>query len=243
MPVTGPPRSNAASTIAARRLGSRSARPRPDDGFELRADGRLQMMLFGAIAPARIRTTARVDRAFALRSFEFLLDRGNGPIEVRGALDGRRIRPDRHDQGRNDDGEPRAAGDAAADGEPGTPAGERRPRAGRPSSLDALRPYPASQRRGRRGRWKTRAHSDSQRHAVRFMQRVMVPAFRVELDFAGLRTTSWITDTGEVLREGESGRAHHGSRERAAGPGDVGERAHGSPGRCSGDARHEGEDR
>jgi transglutaminase-like putative cysteine protease len=33
------------------------------------------------------------------------------------------------------------------------------------------------------------------------MQRVMVPAFRVELDFAGLRTTSWVTDTGEVLRE------------------------------------------
>jgi transglutaminase-like putative cysteine protease len=28
-----------------------------------------------------------------------------------------------------------------------------------------------------------------------------VPAFRVELSFAGLRTTSWVTDTGEVVRE------------------------------------------
>jgi transglutaminase-like putative cysteine protease len=28
-----------------------------------------------------------------------------------------------------------------------------------------------------------------------------IPAFKVEMEFAGLRTTSWITDTGEVLRE------------------------------------------
>ena len=28
-----------------------------------------------------------------------------------------------------------------------------------------------------------------------------IPAFRVEMQFAGLRTTSWITDTGEVVRE------------------------------------------
>ena len=28
-----------------------------------------------------------------------------------------------------------------------------------------------------------------------------MPAFRVEMEFAGLRTTSWVTDTGEVIRE------------------------------------------
>ena len=38
-----------------------------DDGFELQEDGRLQMTLFGAVAPVRIRTTARVDRAFVLQ--------------------------------------------------------------------------------------------------------------------------------------------------------------------------------
>ena len=27
------------------------------------------------------------------------------------------------------------------------------------------------------------------------------PAFRVDLEFAGLHTTSWVTDTGEVVRE------------------------------------------
>ena len=33
---------------------------------------------------------------------------------------------------------------------------------------------------------------------------IRTPAFRVELDFAGLRTTSWVTDTGEVVREDAS---------------------------------------
>src|SRR4029079_14398467 len=28
-----------------------------------------------------------------------------------------------------------------------------------------------------------------------------LPAFRVDLEYAGLHTTSWITDTGEVVRE------------------------------------------
>jgi transglutaminase-like putative cysteine protease len=28
-----------------------------------------------------------------------------------------------------------------------------------------------------------------------------IPAFRVEMEFAGIRTTSWVTDTGEVVRE------------------------------------------
>jgi len=30
---------------------------------------------------------------------------------------------------------------------------------------------------------------------------VPIPAFRVEMDVAGLHTTSWITDTGDVVRE------------------------------------------
>ena len=29
----------------------------------------------------------------------------------------------------------------------------------------------------------------------------MMPAFRVETEFRGLKTTSWVTDTGEVVRE------------------------------------------
>ena len=28
-----------------------------------------------------------------------------------------------------------------------------------------------------------------------------IPAFRVEMSFGGLRTTAWVTDTGDVVRE------------------------------------------
>src|SRR5438067_1122437 len=62
-----------------------------DDGFELQEDGRLQMSLLGATTAATLRTTAHVDRAFALRAFEFSLDPGTGPVQVRGRIDGRRL--------------------------------------------------------------------------------------------------------------------------------------------------------
>src|SRR6187200_3325797 len=59
-----------------------------DDGFELQEDGRLQMLLLGQDAAARIRTTARVDTSFTLRSFDFSLDPGTGPVEVKGTVNG-----------------------------------------------------------------------------------------------------------------------------------------------------------
>jgi len=62
-----------------------------DNGFELQEDGRLQMSLLGATTPVTIRTTAQVDKDFQLRSFEFSLDPGTGPIKVRGQLDGTRL--------------------------------------------------------------------------------------------------------------------------------------------------------
>src|SRR5947207_13304148 len=58
-----------------------------DDGFQLDEDGRLQMSLLGATTAATIHTTAIVDQSFALRSFEFSLDPGTGPITVRGHVD------------------------------------------------------------------------------------------------------------------------------------------------------------
>ena len=60
---------------------------RTDDGFELQEDGRLQMLLLGQDTAATIRTTARVDTSFMLRSFDFSLDPGTGPITVKGTLD------------------------------------------------------------------------------------------------------------------------------------------------------------
>src|SRR6185436_11763151 len=61
------------------------------DGFELQEDGQLQMALLGATSAARIHTSARVDKSFALRSFDFSLDPGTGPVIVKGTLEGRRL--------------------------------------------------------------------------------------------------------------------------------------------------------
>src|SRR5688572_31703520 len=60
---------------------------RTDDGFELQEDGRLQMLLLGQASAATIRTTARVDQSFALRSFDFSLDPGTGATIVRGVVE------------------------------------------------------------------------------------------------------------------------------------------------------------
>ena len=62
-----------------------------DDGFELQEDGRLQMTLLGAQNMVTIRTSARVDRDFAMQSFEFSLDPGTGGTQVRGDVAGRRL--------------------------------------------------------------------------------------------------------------------------------------------------------
>ena len=62
-----------------------------DDGFELQEDGRLQFSLLGATTFAILKTTANVDRNFALKSFDFSLDPGTGPMSIKGRLDGLRL--------------------------------------------------------------------------------------------------------------------------------------------------------
>ena len=164
-----------------------------DDGFELEEDGRLQMSLLGATTAATIRTTAHVDKAFTLHAFEFSLDPGTGPIEVRGRIDGRRLSLDVK-----------------------TPSGTR-------SEVRELDEPPAlslniSRRLANGGlvpgasyQWTvfdpaTLRNSPvnvevGRRELVRGAGAAPLPAFRVEMEFAGLKTSSWITDTGEVVRE------------------------------------------
>jgi hypothetical protein len=162
------------------------------DGFELQEDGQLQMSLLGANTAAKIRTTAQVDQAFLLRSFEFSLDAGTGPVAVRGRVDGRRATIDvtttagtRREE-RELDGPPVLALSLArrlANG--GLVAGARH----QWTLFDpaTLRNAPVAVEVG-------------QRELVRGPL-APVPAFRVDILFSGLRTTSWITDTGEVVRE------------------------------------------
>jgi hypothetical protein len=164
-----------------------------DDGFLLEEDGRLQMSLLGATTGATLHTAAHVDKAFTLHAFEFSLDPGTGAIEVRGTVDGRRLSL-----------------------EIKTPTGTRR-------EIRDLEEPPAlslniSRRlangglvAGAKYQWSvfdpaTLRNSKvnveiGRRELVRGAGATPLPAFRVEMEFAGLKTSSWITDTGEVVRE------------------------------------------
>jgi transglutaminase-like putative cysteine protease len=169
---------------------------RTDDGFELQEDGRLQMLLLGQDTAATIRTTARVDTAFMLRSFDFSLDPGTGPITVKGSLD----RP----------------GDSyrltlAIDSGGGTRVETRELPEAPVLSLNLSRLLANGGLVP--GTTHTRTVLDpatlqsavmtvtvGDRGVVRAMDTV-IPAFRVETEFRGLKTTSWVTDTGEIVRE------------------------------------------
>ncbi|MBZ5557271.1 MAG: transglutaminase-like domain-containing protein [Acidobacteriia bacterium] len=163
-----------------------------DDGFELEEDGRLQMAMLGATTAATIHTTARVDASFALRSFEFSLDPGTGPVAVRGQVNGRHLAlsvttPSGTRNEERDLPEPPALSlnlsRKLANG--GLVTGARYEW----SIFDpaTLRNAPVIVRVGKR----------------EFVPGVTtpIPATHVEMEYAGLRTTSWVTDTGEVLRE------------------------------------------
>jgi transglutaminase-like putative cysteine protease len=163
-----------------------------EDGFELREEGRLQMALLGATTAARVRTLVRVDRQFILRSFEFSLDPGTGAVEVQGAVDGKRL-----------------------DLTIATPSGRR-------TESRELAEIPALSlsvpRRLAAAGLRAGAHHelslfdpatlrnaplvvDVQAREVVSAAGRPVPAFRVRTQFGGITSLSWITDTGEVVKE------------------------------------------
>ena len=161
-------------------------------GFELEEDGQLEMTLLGASTAARIRTTARVDEAFVLRSFEFSLDPGTGPIAVSGRVEGLRLVVDVTS----------ASGTRTEVFELAEPPmltlnlGRRLASAGLTT--------------GARHQWMVFDPAtlrdapvvlDVRGREVIRVGSTPTPAFRVDMDLAGLRTTSWVTDTGEVVRE------------------------------------------
>src|SRR5689334_6134290 len=61
------------------------------DGFDVEEDARLQMSLLGATTPATVKTTATLDRNFALQTFTFSLDPGTGPVQVSGRVSGKHV--------------------------------------------------------------------------------------------------------------------------------------------------------
>jgi hypothetical protein len=163
-----------------------------ENAFELQEDGQLQMSLLGSHTITMLRTTARVNRAFELQSFVFSLDPGTGPITVAGEVRDLALNLSITSNGRTRT--------------------EAMQLAERPMlALNLVRRLAdGGLVPGARHEWKVFDPATlrnapvtvivGEREVVRAGGMPM-PAFRVEMEFAGLRTTSWITDTGEMVRE------------------------------------------
>jgi transglutaminase-like putative cysteine protease len=173
---------------------------RTGDGFELQEDAQLLLVLLGSSSTTTIRTTAQVDTTFAVRAFSFSLDPGTGPVEVRGTV--APAGPDASAgyrltlavvSGGSTRTEERHLPDAPvlnltfsrmlASG--GLVAGAVR----QWTIFDpaTLRNAPVDVRVGDREVVRTRDG--------------IIPAFRVDMTYQGLKTTAWVTDTGDVVRE------------------------------------------
>ncbi len=178
------------------------------DGYELQEDARLQLALMGQTTAAAITTRADLDRDFMVRAFEFSLDPGTGPVNVSGRVTGAHVSltiktttgtqteerdlPDAPMLSLNLPRRLAAMGlkpgaeikvlvfdPATLRNEPATiTVGKREV-----VTVDSMIPVEV------RGRRISRPISKS------------IPAFRLQVAFAGLQTTSWVTDTGEVVRE------------------------------------------
>jgi transglutaminase-like putative cysteine protease len=171
-----------------------------DDGFELQEDGRLQMAALGASSAAALHTAARVDSNFGLQSFDFSLDPGTGAVVVRG-----RVEPI--------DGAGGRARLVIAITSAGSTRTETRELAEVPVLAQNFSRLLAGGRlvAGSRQQWTifdpaTLRNAPvmvaiGSREIVRNAGERPLPAFRVDMEYAGLRTTSWITDTGDVVRE------------------------------------------
>jgi hypothetical protein len=162
-------------------------------GFELQEDGRLQMALLGATTSTRLQTTALVDERFEVRSFQFELDPGTGPIRVKGEVDGRVLSLETTSAA----GSRRETRELPSPPVLGLSLGRRLASAGlTPGAVHewmvfdpaTLQNAPLSASIGARG-------------LVQGHTRQRVPAFEVTIRFVGLETTAWVTDTGEVIRE------------------------------------------
>ncbi|HUG52196.1 MAG TPA: transglutaminase domain-containing protein [Vicinamibacteria bacterium] len=161
-------------------------------GYELQEEGRLQMRLLGATSAVRLRTAVQVDKAFELRSFQFSMDPGTGPIQVEGTLDGRRL----HLTVRTPSGTRTETRELDEKPALSLNLSRRLAAAGLEPGKRIVVPVfdPATLRND------TMVVDVQAREVVRAAGRP-VPAFKVLTRFAGITSTSWVTDTGEVVRE------------------------------------------
>ena len=174
------------------KIGSPSPGAGPDDGLSCKRTGAAVFAL-GSTTAAILKTTARVDSNFALESFDFSLDPGTGPMSIKGRLNGLDL--------------------ALQIGSASGSRSETRRLTEAPALMLSVGRRLAAEglAAGIRKSWMvfdpatmTNAPvtiSIGAREVVTAGGRRPIPAFKVEMGFGGMTTTSWITDTGEIVRE------------------------------------------
>jgi transglutaminase-like putative cysteine protease len=162
------------------------------DGYEIQEDGQLQLTLMGMGTPARIKTSVSVDKAFNLRSFSFSLDPGTGPLSVDGSLDGTRLLLDIRSKG-------------------GTRSETRELKEPPNLSLNLSRRLAAEGLQpGKRFEMSmfdpaTLKNAPmtievERRDVLRIGGRPL-PTLKLRTEFSGVTSYSWLTETGEIVRE------------------------------------------
>jgi transglutaminase-like putative cysteine protease len=178
------------------------------DGFEVEEDARLQMSLLGATTPATMKTTATLDANFALTAFDFSLDPGTGPVHVNGRVSRKHLSLTIKTSSGTQSDElnlqdvpvlslnlPRRL--AAAGLKPGM---REQVMVFDPATLSN---QPATIEVGKREIVKLESPLPVSLgpRQLRPITPTSIPAFRVDMTFSGIKTTSWVTDTGDVVRE------------------------------------------
>ena len=166
-------------------------------GFKLQEDGEMRLTLMGATTASRLHTEVNVDPQYQLQDFAFSLDPGTGPIMIKGVLET----------------PTRLAVKIAS------PTGAERSRTfelkeppvlalNLPKRLLAMGLTEGSRHQIQIFDPATLTNGLATldigaREVVRILDKP-VPAFRLNMTYSGITTTSWVTEVGEVIKEESS---------------------------------------
>ena len=166
---------------------------RPGGGFKLEETGQMQITLMGAPVASKLHTEVNVDPQYLLQDFKFSLDPGTDPVSIAGTLE----TPTRIAITVSSTGSSRARMIELKD----PPVlGLNLPKRllalglseGAVHELELFDPATLSNGKAR--------IEIGKRELIRIMDRPL-PAFRMSVKYAGITTTSWITEVGDIVKE------------------------------------------
>ncbi|MEO8360551.1 MAG: transglutaminase-like domain-containing protein [Vicinamibacteria bacterium] len=162
-------------------------------GYKLQEDGQILLTLMGATTASKLHTEVNVDPQYQLQDFAFSLDPGTGPISIKGILE----TPTRL-----------AVRIITASGERARIYDLKEPPVlglNLPKRLLALGLEEGASREIQIFDPATLTNGLAtiqigKREVIRILDKP-VPAFKMEMKYSGITTTSWITEVGEIIKE------------------------------------------